>query len=125
MNKRWIWFGSETEMSRHSCPRCGLESSRDTWAERHPVATVLIALPTLYTLVGVILAYPWFFVPLFIVAAAVWVDRQQRRRAALAARADYEHRVLVARAVLRRPSPLPPVRRPADHWSTTQPIRTL
>ena len=53
---------------------------------------MLFALPTLYTLVGVLLAYPWFFVPLLIVALAWLVDRRNRRRTAIAARADYEYR---------------------------------
>jgi hypothetical protein len=55
-------------MTKHACPRCGLEGSHfkcdPSWADRHPAAAVLFALPTLYTLTGVILAYPWFFVPL-------------------------------------------------------------
>lgn len=116
--------------SKHACPRCGLESRHDRWWDRHPGAAVLFALPAGYTLVGVILAYPWFFVPLLVVVCAVVVDRRQRRRAAIAARADHDYRELVARAVIRRPvsSPLPrklpPVvgRRVADRWSITQPI---
>jgi len=92
----------------------------------------VIAVPTLYTLTGVILAYPWFCVPLLIVAAAVWVDRRNRRRAAIAARADHDHRQLIARAVLAakprhdRPARRNVSRRPAgaDHWSPTQPIRS-
>jgi hypothetical protein len=76
---------------------------------------VLFALPAGYTLIGVILAYRWFFVPLLVVVCAFAVDRRQRRRTAIAARADYEHRALIARQ-------LPP-RQAADHWSTTEPIR--
>lgn len=41
-------------MTRHACPRCGFESSRDRWWDRHPIAAVLFALPAGYTLVGVI-----------------------------------------------------------------------
>lgn len=117
-------------MSRHACPRCGLEStySRDTWADRHPVAAALLALPAGFTLVSVTLAYPWFVVPLLVVLAAWWVDRRNRHRAAIVARAGYEHRELIARAVL-TPQPLPvepprrlPRPRGADHWSTTQPL---
>ncbi|OBG25294.1 hypothetical protein A5764_07900 [Mycobacterium sp. 852002-51057_SCH5723018] len=88
---------------------------------------MFIALPAAYTLVGVILAYPWFFVPLLVVASAVWVDRRQRRRAAIAARADHEHRELMAQAVFRpqlaRVGQPRGRRRGADHWSPTQPIR--
>ncbi|OBK14106.1 hypothetical protein [Mycobacterium asiaticum] len=102
----------------HHCPRCGFESRTRTWPERHPYAAALAAIPTIWTLVSVTLAYPWFFVPVLIVAAAVWVDRRQKRRTAILARADHDHRKLMARAVfgLRRP-------RGADHWSPTQPIR--
>ncbi|OQZ87675.1 hypothetical protein BST11_26865, partial [Mycobacterium alsense] len=68
---------------------------------------MLFALPAGYTLVGVVLAYPWIFLPLLVVVAAFWVDRRQRRRAAIAARADHEHRKLMARAIL-APQPKPP-----------------
>lgn len=111
----------------HECPRCGFESSREPWRDRHPAAAVcagvFVGLPALYTVAGVILAYPWFFVPVLVVVCAVVVDRRMRRRAAIAARADYEHRALMARAVFSPPS-LRPVRsrRAADHWSPTQPI---
>lgn len=40
-------------MARHPCPRCGFESSRERWWDRHPVAAVLFALPAGYTLAGV------------------------------------------------------------------------
>ncbi|OQZ88142.1 hypothetical protein BST11_24195 [Mycobacterium alsense] len=88
---------------------------------------MLFALPAGYTVVGVILAYPWFFVPLVVVAAVVWLDRRQRRRAAIAARAEWEYRESIARAVFGPPpSPLRPVRRRgADHWSPTQPVREV
>lgn len=119
-------------MSKHCCPRCGFESARRSWCERHPIATTFIAVPTLYTLVGVILAYPWFMVPLTVLAAAVWVDGRNRRRAAIAARADHEHQQIIARAVFAqksrhdRPARRNVSRRPAgaDHWSPTQPIRS-
>lgn len=91
-------------MAKHQCPRCGLESKQDAWWDRHPVAAVLLALPTLYTLTGVILAYPWFFVPVLVIVCALLVNRTGRRRAAIAARADHEHRELMAAAVFRRPS---------------------
>jgi hypothetical protein len=86
-------------MFRHACPRCGLDarSSHGSWVDRHPAAAVCFALPAGYTLVGVILAYPWFFVPILLVVAAFWVDRRQRRRAAIAARTDHEHREQMAR----------------------------
>lgn len=119
-------------MATHACSRCGLEArcSCGTWADRHPVAAVLFALPAGYTVIGVLLAYPWFFVPLLVVGAAWWVDRRNRRRHAIAARADYEHRALMVEALV-GPHPPSPLRSPrrawrpgdADHWSRTQPIR--
>lgn len=97
-------------MANHPCQRCGYEPrrpKRDAWADRHPAAAVctgvFVGLPALYTVAGIILAYPWFFVPVLIVVCAVVVDRRMRRRAAIAARADYEHRDLMA-ASLRWPS---------------------
>ncbi|SPM40205.1 hypothetical protein MNAB215_2401 [Mycobacterium numidiamassiliense] len=109
-----------------ACRRCGLEAhtSRGSWADRHPIAAVLFALPAGYTVVGVLLAYPWFFVPVLIVVCAVVVDRRQRQRHAIAARADFEHRRQIAKAVFQQRT-LPPVRRrrAADHWSTTEPVR--
>jgi hypothetical protein len=122
-----------TNMSKHECPRCGLESrsSRGGWADRHAATTALCALVAGYIIVNVIVAYPWFGIPLLVVAAAVWVDRRNRKRAAVAARADYEHRAQLLREQQRAPADLPavmpqPLRRRtrgADHSSPTQPIR--
>jgi hypothetical protein len=89
-------------MTQHACPRCGLEfpCPHGSWADRHPAAAVcagiFVGLPALYTVAGVILAYPWFFVPVLIVVCALLVARQQRRLKAVAARADWEHRTLMA-----------------------------
>lgn len=117
-------------MASRACERCGYEprrSKRDAWADRHPAAAVcagvFVGLPALYTIAGVILAYPWFFIPVLVVVCAVVVDRRMRQRAAIAARADWEHRALMARTVFGPPTPLPVRRgRAADHWSPTQPI---
>lgn len=89
-----------------ACVRCGHEinCTHGNWIDRHPVATVFIALPTLYTIVGVILAYPWFFIPLLVVVCAWWVNRQQRRRAAIAARADWDYRQAMVRATQQAPA---------------------
>lgn len=140
------------KMSGHECPRCGYESRRPkgaTWTDRHPAATVcagvFVGLPALYTVAGVIVAYPWFTVPVLVVVCAVVVDLRMRRRAAIAARADWEHREAMNRAVFGGRIILPPpapgpqrdelpghvmnrwpttrARRPADHWSKTEPIR--
>lgn len=74
-------------MTKHMRARCGLESrcSHGNWADRHPAAAVVFALLAGYSLVSVILAYPWFLVPVLVVAAAVWVDRRNRKQAALVA----------------------------------------
>jgi hypothetical protein len=121
--------------------------------DRQPAAAVCVAvfvgLSAGYTLVGVVLAYPWFFVPLLIVAAAVWIDRRNRRRAAIVAWADLEHHALM-RQFLPAPAKMRGnqlvgadnlaaqrymveqhgkvakrmLRPGADHWSPTEPIPT-
>ena len=111
-------------MANHTCTKCGfgVSCSHGRWHDRHPVAAVLLALPAGYTIIGVLLAYPWFFVPLLVVVAAVWVDRRNRRGAAIAARADYEHRQLMAEGMF-RPQRARLRTRGADHWSATVPLR--
>ncbi|SPM34770.1 Mycobacterium rhizamassiliense ORFan, partial [Mycobacterium rhizamassiliense] len=75
-------------VARRACPRCGFESKRRNWADRHQAAAVCAAvffgLAALYTVVGVLLAYPWFFVPMLVVVCAFMVDRRMRVRAAIA-----------------------------------------
>lgn len=93
-------------MTRHACLRCGLESrcSHGSWIDRHPVAAVAFAVPVTITALGAIAAYPLIFVPLLAVGVVAYVvDREHRRRVALAARADYEHQAAIA-------LPVPPVR---------------
>ncbi|RFZ51500.1 hypothetical protein MSS2_03461 [Mycobacterium marinum] len=119
-------------MSQHPCPRCGLESncSHGSWADRHPATAVMLGIPTVLFVLGAIGAYPWVFIPLIVAGAVAYtVERERRRRQALAARADWEHRALMATSLRWTPAPtlrqaLPRKRRPADHWSTTQPMRT-
>lgn len=114
-------------MTLHECPRCGHQTARRSWPQRHPYAAALAAIPTIYTLASITLAYPWFAIPLLIVGAAVWIDRGMRRRAAMAARAEYEYRELMLAAArdqrpyVRSQSQQRP--RGADHWSRTQPIQ--
>lgn len=120
-------------MTTHACPRCGFESERARWWDRHPVAAVcagvFVGLPALYTVAGVTLAYPWFAVPVLIVVCAVLVDRRMRQRAAIAARADWEHRQMIATAVFRqgssrlREEPCSP-RHVMNRWPTT-PVPTV
>jgi hypothetical protein len=112
-------------MSRHNCPRCGLESKRDAWWERHPFLAVLFALPAGYTIVGVILAYPWFFVPLLVVVCALLVNRASRRRAAIAARADFEHRQIMVAAMRRLPAVPLPAALPTNFGRPAAPLRAV
>ena len=59
------------------------------------------------------LVYPWFTIPATIIVCAFLVGRRQRPRAAIAARADYEHRELMVRAIFNpEPPPVEPQRRP-------------
>lgn len=120
-------------MPYHACQRCGYEprlSTRAAWADRHPAAAVcagvFVGLPALYTVAGIIVAYPWFFVPVLVVVCAFIVDRRIRHRAAIAARADWEYRQQMLGAVIAdRHLPAiqpPPRRREADHSSVTEPI---
>lgn len=125
-------------MTTHACPRCGLESrcSHGNWPDRHPAAAVTLAVIVLAT----VCAYPWLLAVAAVGGGVYWASRERRRREALAARADWEHRALMA-APLKwppalsernssagrkyetvRPSPTPR-RRGADHWSTTEPMR--
>lgn len=75
-----------------------------------------------------ILAYPWFFVPVLVVVCAFIVDRRMRRRAAIAARADHEYRQQMLGAVMadQRMSPILAAPRAAERpahvmnrWPTT------
>lgn len=94
-------------MSEHQCPRCGFESSRDRWHERHPVAAAIFGLPAFLTVVGATIAHPWFAVPVLVAVCALLVNDAMRRRAAIAARADWDYRQQMAASIpLARP-PLP------------------
>jgi hypothetical protein len=108
------------QQMRHECPRCGFETSHDRWWDRHPALAVLFALPAGYTLIGVMLVYPWFTIPATIIVCAVLLNVTLRRRAAVAARADWDYREEMLRATRGGPQPpsqgLPPVilRRPSN-----------
>lgn len=118
-------------MTRHTCLRCGHEArcAYSSWPDRHPAAAVAFAVPVTIIGLGSIAAYPWLFVPLLALAGLVYiVDREHRRRAALAARADYEHQALAAASV---PPvvPLPVRHTPSLPWQTvhmlcTEPLGT-
>lgn len=107
------------KMTNCACVRCGLESPclHGSWADRHPAAAVTLAVLVLAT----VCAYPWLLAVVAVGGGVYWAARERRRREALAARADYEHRALMARPLPQLPAPVPR-RRAADHWSTTEPI---
>lgn len=112
---------------KHNCLRCCLESScgDGSWADRHPVAAVLGGVPSVLFRLAAIGAYPWVFIPLLVLGGLAYtVDRERRRRQALAARADWEHHALMVAAVAPlKPNSVPRRRRGADHWSETEPLR--
>lgn len=106
--------------------------------DRHPVATVFVAAPAIFILVSVMLAYWWFTIPVTVIVCAVLLNWAARRRAAFAARAEWDYRQEMVAAVRRLPATPRPLRadRPRNsrssrhvmnHWPTTpmptQPIR--
>ena len=98
-------------MTGHYCQRCGSEHRcvHGGWTDRHPAATVALAV----LVVASISAYPWLVGVGVLGAVAYMIDREQRRRRALAARADYEHAALIAAQA----RPLPPLRPAApERW---------
>lgn len=119
-------------MSGHACERCGYESGgpkgrldrsapgrrRVRWRVRRLAG----ALHRRRRDPGV----PVVFVPVLVVVCAFVVDRRMRRRAAIAARADYEYRQQMLGTVMADHRVLamqpPPRRQAADHPSVTEPI---
>jgi hypothetical protein len=106
-------------MTKHPCPRC-----RRTWPDRHPAAAVTAGLFTLTLMAMMLSVHPVAAAVMVALAGvgglAYLVDRERGRRAALAARADYEHRALMAAV-----RPVRPVRALPDHpaaWPTV-PLR--
>ncbi|BBY36311.1 hypothetical protein MMAN_04450 [Mycobacterium mantenii] len=67
--------------------------------------------------------HPWLVGGVVVGGTVYLAIYERRRREALAARADWEHRALLARPLPQLPAPVVPRRRAADHWSTTEPIR--
>jgi hypothetical protein len=117
-------------MSEHACPRCGLESgcSRGSWSDRHPVAAVIGGLLTLVWMSMMFSVYTVAALTMTALAAGAWAvraaGRERARRDALAARAEWEHRALMAaRPDVPLCRPTPPRRRLADHRSVTEPLR--
>lgn len=110
------------KFAEHWCPRCGLEFGRRRWWDRHPVLAVLFALPAGYTLIGVMLVYPWFTIPSTIIVCAFLLNRAMRRRAAIAARADWDYREEMVAAMKRGSTPPPP---PPGYQASQQPPRMV
>jgi len=112
-----------------ACPRCGYESrcSGGSWYDRHPTAAVAFATFSLMFSLVVVVGYPWLLLVAAVGAAVYAVDREVRRRRALVARADWEHRQVMA-AALREVEPPRPERRRrprgASHFARTEPMRS-
>lgn len=96
--------------THHTCPRCGYQQHAGQhpalrWTDRHPAATVALAVVGLISVTG----YPWLLAVLAVAGLAYLADREGQRRAAVAARADFEHAALLAAQA--RPLVLPPLPR--------------
>lgn len=120
-------------MTTHICSRCGLEShcSHGNWSDRHPAAAVALAAFTVMFSIVVVVGYPWLLVVAAVGAVVYFVDREVRRRRALAARADWEHQQLIAASLrgvesARHRTRREPRRRPlgASHFAVTVPMRS-
>lgn len=81
---------------KHTCPRCGFQSGHEGWYDRNPVAAAIASVPIIIFCIAALIAYPWFLVPVLIVAVGVWVDRRRRKQAAITAWADWDYRQQMA-----------------------------
>lgn len=90
-------------MTTHASSRCGhgCRCRHGNWADRHPTATVALAVLALTT----ITAHQWLIGPAALAALALLIDRERTRREATAARADRQHATLLAAPL---PAPRPP-----------------
>jgi len=106
-------------MSNHTCQRCGLESRcpSGNWSDRHPAAAVALAAFTVMFSLVVVVGHPWLLIVAAVGAVVYFVDREVRRRRALAARADWEFRRLMEQPVI-EPGPKPRPRG-ASHFAMT------
>jgi hypothetical protein len=100
----------------HYCRRCGHERrcSHGSWPDRHPVAAVTLAVIVL----AMTVAHPWLLGCLVVGGAVYMAVRARGRRAALAARADWEHRALMA-------APVPTVRPLAQRQAHSLPWQAI
>lgn len=95
-------------MTSHTCTRCGHETPCSRrWADKHPAAAVTAGLFTFVFMSAMLSVHPVAALAVIVLAGvggvAYLVNRERDRRAALALRADYENRALLAASV-------PPVR---------------
>lgn len=115
-------------MSSHTCPRCGLEShcSHGNWSDRHPAATVALAAFTVMFSLVVVVGHPWLLIVAAVGAVVYVLDREHRRRQALAARADWEFRRLMEQppSVREFKPRREPSQRGASHFEVTEPMRS-
>ncbi len=127
-------------MTQHICPRCGYENTcrYGNWFDRHSVMATIGGLSSL-TFMGMMFSVytsaTWTMVALAATVIGVRaLGTERQRRAALVARADWEHAQLMARsqmpAIQLHPyAPLAPQPRVAERhvmnqWPTT-PIRSV
>lgn len=112
-------------MSNHTCQRCGLESrcSSGGWSDRHPACAVALGVFVVMFGLVMVVGHPWLLLVAAVGVVVYLIDREQRRRRALAARADWEFRALMEGPMLPLVANKPARRRRgADHWSATEPI---
>jgi hypothetical protein len=111
-------------VTRHACPRCGLESrcSRGGWVDRHPAAAVTAGLFALVWMSMMLSIHPVACVTLIVTGAVggavYFAVRERRRREALATRADYEHAQLAASLSHIDAADNSPIRRSDTKYST-------
>lgn len=112
-------------MSGH-CGRCGHESHRASWADRHPWPTAVAAIPLGIWLIGAVVTYPATVLTAVVLGALAYTLHERHKHAtALALRADYEHAALTAARPAQRPAMPVPARRPVRPANLpTVPIRT-
>ena len=95
--------------------------------DRHPAGAVTAGLFTLVFMGMMLSVHPVAALALIAVAGAMWalraVGRERERRAALAARADYDYRALLA-APLPAVRPLPQRATPSLPWRAVRLLRT-
>lgn len=112
-------------MSRH-CRRCGHETHRANWADRHPWPTAAAAVPLGIWLIGAVVAYPAVVLSTVGLGVLAYALRQRHtRRMALARRADYEHALIISQPPAQRVAMPAPARRPVRPANLpTVPLRT-